>query len=265
MKYCTICKASAANHWSFCTKCGCYIGNDTGEPETEYQCAKCKTKFFGGMYCPCCGTNVTDAENFLFGKKAIDHNSLKIGMQVSFGTYYFRNLFDKAPIEWIVIAKEPDKILLISKYAIDCQRYHDATGCTWETSEIREYLHTEFAPSAFTKNEYTRIASTVQSNRNGSFCEDKIFLLNSDEFGFLIADSSLVHHNIDFCYPTQYAENRGAKRGGRGTCQWWLRKNCTHKQDATLINRANKREKWIHTNIKAGVRPAIWVKIDSQN
>lgn len=264
MKYCSKCKASAANHWSYCTKCGCYIGNDIGETDTEYECDKCKVSFFGGTFCPSCGTNVLDARNFLFGENAVDHKNLKVGMQVSIGSYFFHFRNNKIPLEWIILAKETGKVLLISKYAVDGRRYNGPTGCTWENSEIRDWLHTKFLDAAFTEEEKESIILTTQKCYGSPDCEDKIFLLSEAEFDFYISSTPLVKEvkHLACCYPTEYAELGGAKKGGRGTCQWWLRKNCKNEYDAVFINRNNFREKHVQPNIKMGIRPVIWVKTD---
>ena len=265
MKYCKRCKATAANHWLFCTKCGYYIGDDLGETETEYECDKCGIKFFGGVFCPSCGSNVTDGENFLFGENAIDHKDLKAGMQVSIGSYPFHYYDEKLPIEWIILAREPGKALLISKYAVEGRRYHEASGCIWEHSEMREWLNTRFADDAFTNEEYGHIATTVQNDGINPPCEDKVFLLSESEFFKYISSSPLGSRieSLGGCRPTEYAQRNGARRGGMGTCQWWLRKNCKNEYDGKCIDRVNKIKPYTQTTIKSGVRPVIWVKLDN--
>jgi len=264
MKYCKRCQASAANSWLFCVKCGCYIGNDTGEEEIEYRCEACGVKFFGGVFCPCCGSNVTDGKALLFGEGRIDAEQIKVGMQVSMGSYPFRKFDEKVPIEWIVLERTENKALLISKYALDGHRYHGASACTWEQSEMREWIHTRFADNAFTKEEYAHIATTVQTKNGKISCEDKIFLLSESEYCNYIEYRSAAMGNpyLAGCYPTEYAALGGAKRGGMGTCQCWLRKDCANEYDGVYITRASKRDRWMRVNLKMGVRPAMWVLLN---
>ncbi len=264
MKYCERCKASAANNWLFCVKCGCYIGNDTGDDEIEYQCKKCGVSFFGGEYCPLCGSNATDGANPLFGEGKVDAEGVQVGMQVSFGSYPFRDPDEPVPIEWIVLDRIEDKVLLLSKYALDGHRYHGASACTWEECEMREWLLTRFADKAFTKEEYAQIANVAREERGEILFEDKIFLLNDDEFCRYIEFSHLGEENqyLKNCYPTEYASHSGAKRGGRGTCQWWLRKDCRNEYDGKYVTRVNKRQRYMDVTLKMGVRPAMWVKLN---
>ena len=52
----------------------------------------------------------------------------------------------KERVEWIVLAKKTDKLLVISRYALDCQPFQTKiTGeITWDNSSIRKWLHEDF-------------------------------------------------------------------------------------------------------------------------
>ena len=55
---------------------------------------------------------------------------------VLFGSYEQGN--GKTPIEWFVLEEQDDRVLLISRYALDTQQYHGAAGSvTWETCDLR--------------------------------------------------------------------------------------------------------------------------------
>lgn len=261
MKYCTRCQASAANNWLFCVKCGCYIGNDAGDDEIQYRCKKCDVVFYGGEFCPYCGTNVTDGVSSLFGENRIDPSKIEVGMQISFGKYHFREFDELDPIEWIVLDKKEDSVLLLSKYALDGHRYHAPTDCTWEECEVREWLHTKFMDKAFTKEEYVQIESVPREANGKVLYEDKVFLLDDSEFGKYIEFNKEAKENkyLMNCYPTEYANLCGAKRGGNGTCQWWLRKEYTQAWFKKWVNRVGQRERSLNHVAKMGVRPAIWV------
>ena len=78
-------------------------------------------------------------------------------------------------IEWLVIGKEADgSMVLISKYGLDCLPYHGKRdSVTWETSDIRKWLNTEFLINAFTKEEQAMLVETVLKNEDnvGQFTE----------------------------------------------------------------------------------------------
>lgn len=62
-----------------------------------------------------------------------------VGNYVTFGTYpQTKAGNDATPIEWLVLARDGDKALLISRYALDAQPYNkDYTSVTWETCTLR--------------------------------------------------------------------------------------------------------------------------------
>ena len=88
---------------------------------------------------------------------------------VIFGTYEQWNCYTvglelidngKEPIEWIVLAEDDSKLLLVSKYPLDYQQYDSQKGkYTWKNSSIRSWLNNTFIKSAFTPEEEAAILS----------------------------------------------------------------------------------------------------------
>ena len=96
----------------------------------------------------------------------------------------------KEPIEWIVLDRQGDKILLLSKYILDCKRYNNEyKDVTWETCTLRNWLNNDFYNSAFSSSEQNKIETTNVINNNnidhgtngGNNTNDKIFCLSIDE------------------------------------------------------------------------------------
>lgn len=88
---------------------------------------------------------------------------------VMFGSYP-QNGTEKEPIQWVIIKKEnniitltPDKILINFMY----DRYYS----DYNTSAIRKYIHEEFIPIAFTKEEMDIILPTQLEG-----VTDKVFI-----------------------------------------------------------------------------------------
>ena len=268
MKCCSRCLASAANGWLYCVKCGNYIGNDAGKEDIELECENCGITFFGGGFCPYCGTNVEEPNIFLFGENKSDIADIKVGMQVRVGKYPLRHHDELKPVIWAVLDKVEDKVLLISKYALDGHNYNKESDLVpWKDSEIREWLLTKFMDKAFTKEEYARIVTEVEDSMGEVSCDDKVFLLTDEEFCRYIENSEEDSGNstLACCMPTEYASLRGAKRGGNGTCQWWLRKECTRMWHKSWVNRVGKRERSLNRATKMGVRPAMWISLTPKN
>ena len=119
-------------------------------------------------------TTVDEMETIKFGQyPQLDNNSDNI-----------------EPIEWIVLDKQGNKILLFSKYILDCKFYNDAFwGCTWEDCSLRKWLNDDFYNKAFNNSEQKKIQDmTVINNDNedydvegGNDTIDKIFCLSIDE------------------------------------------------------------------------------------
>ncbi len=69
------------------------------------------------------------------------------------------------PIEWIILEKQNGKILLLSRYGLDMQKYSDMAGeISWENSLIRTWLNGFFIDSAFNKEDLNEILQTTLLN-----------------------------------------------------------------------------------------------------
>ena len=140
----------------------------------------------------------------------------KVGEVICFGSYEQDNNTsnEKEEIEWQILEKQDNKILLISKYALDCQQYNtEQTDVTWETCTLRSWLNSTFINNAFTEAEQSMIADTkVTADKNlncstnpGNDTTDKIFLLSINEVNkYFTTDESRK------CVPTAYAIEQGA-------------------------------------------------------
>lgn len=193
-------------------------------------------------------------------------SNAEAGDVIVFGTYEQDNKSanGKEPIEWHVLAKEDNKILVISKKALDCKPFNTVlVDATWENCSLREWLNKDFFKTAFSHHEQDLIQSTSVSNYLGNTTTDKLFLLNKPE----------VENYLKFsdrkCAPTAYAIAHGAftgvmsEKNGAKTCFWWLRSRglisssasyCLHNgsflDNGDSVNRED-----------ICVRPAMWITI----
>lgn len=174
----------------------------------------------------------------------------------------------KEDIEWKVLAKDENgKMLIISKYALDCRNYHSSVKqITWENSEIRNWLNNDFYNDAFSSSEKSSIKTVTNENAgnsefnvsDGSKTSDKVFLLSIDEA------KRYFPKNIDrICTATAYANSNGTELSSlTSACRWWLR-----SPGSTLYSAASVKIDGFILNIgtpvsmdKAFVRPAMWVE-----
>ena len=91
---------------------------------------------------------------------------------VEFGRYEQDGNAENGPesIEWIVLRKEKDRTLLLSRYVIESMPYNDMNAgdgislMFWPDCTLRAWLNGEFMDMAFTPQERARIAETENKN-----------------------------------------------------------------------------------------------------
>ena len=198
----------------------------------------------------------------------------QVGSTVTFGTYpQTKAGTDSTPIEWIVLARDGDNALVISRYALDAVRYKtEWTSVTWETCSLRTWLNGDFYNKAFSAEEKQNIITgKVTADKNpmcstnpGSDTTDNVFLLSIPEVKkYFKDDASRV------CAPTDYAVKNGAytnsryKVDGRASCWWWLRSPGYNSNYAAIVNIVGSVD-YYGNYVNYGnicVRPCVWVRL----
>lgn len=193
----------------------------------------------------------------------------KVGDTINFGTYEQDDDISngKEIIEWIVLAKQNNRLFVISRYAIDARPYNaEQKEATWETCSLRQWLNTEFLDSAFSDSEKAMIAAvTVSAEKNpeyitspGKSTQDKVLLLSIAE-----AERYFTSNDARACEPTAYAESNGASPAGNGNCWWRLRtpgdsQSCTGEVHCTgvILNTGSD-----VSFAGVAIRPAMWIDL----
>ena len=200
----------------------------------------------------------------------------KVGDYVFFGTYEQDNntTNGKEDIEWQVLDIKDGKMLVISKYALDCQPYNtELTDVTWETCSLRNWLNNTFYSGTFTEDERALIAdSTVYAQANpqykystdpGNDTTDKVFLLSINE-----VEEYFSSNEERMCVPTAYAIENGAYTSTHekgGSAWWWLRSPGDSQANATGVFVDGSVDYDID-NLFSGlvaVRPALWINLNT--
>ena len=189
---------------------------------------------------------------------------------IIFGSYEQDNDLTNGaePIEWVTLAKEDGRTLLISKYALDAQQYHTSyEDVSWETSTLRTWLNDDFLNKAFSPEEQDRIISTTVTadpNPNprskassGNDTIDKVFLLSIEEVEkYFDSDEERQCYATEYCYelyPHIYMHD--APRW------WWLRSPGWNQNCAAVVR--NSGDVWdkgqsVHEYDNT-IRPALWI------
>ena len=196
---------------------------------------------------------------------------INIGDIYVFGTYEQDNDQSNGTedIEWQVLEKDDTKILVISKYALDCQPYNiDYEDVTWETCTLRDWLNDEFFNIAFSDSEKAMIPTvTVPYDENlyndtESFYDarDKVFLLSLVEI-----NKYLDSDDVRTCEATVYAQMQGAYvNSSNGNCWCWLRSPGISQDFAAGVDTfggLNVYGNYVNGD-NCAVRPALWIELE---
>ena len=220
--------------------------------------------------------------------------SANVGEYITFGSYEQDNDLSngKEPIEWLVLDRDGNKALVISKYGLDCQPYNEEyKEVTWETCTLRTWLNGTFYNSAFSSSDQNRIQTTLviadrsptYESNPGNNTQDKIFLLSVDE-----AKRYFSSDEARMCAPTPYAKAQGVwtpenkdwdgieahyKVDGMFACWWWLRSpgdtsigasNIYHNGSISSSPVSHDEQYgYLHYDDKyyKAVRPAMWIAL----
>lgn len=153
-----------------------------------------------------------------------------------------------AYMDWRVLAKEDDKVLLLKDNSLGSTAFQENGGkATWKSSSVRKWLNSSFLSENFLEDEQNIINETqVTADQNptygtsgGADTTDKVFLLSAEE----------VNLYKDTIHTTK-------------TC-WWLRtpgaikgSMCFVYPDKTVMDYG-----YDSSNTSITVKPAIWVTV----
>lgn len=220
-------------------------------------------------------------------KKAL-RDLVHVNGKIYFGKYRQMNECTATQaIEWRVLAKEGEKMLIISEYALEFMPFFDEDWdevqddtdfLYWKISPLRKWLNGTFLRESFTARERGKILTTTLKNDGdpGGNTEDKIFLLSVEELHKYIDNAGASILSNRMCLPTDFifSSNKGLcsnffKKGDKGCCDWWLRTSRHEQMDRFVDNEflyVNYSEGPISVNDRFsytdfGVRPAMWIKI----
>lgn len=203
-----------------------------------------------------------------------DTGSAGEGDIIFFGNYEQDNNPDNGaePIEWQVLSRQDGRMLVISRYGLDCQRYNETyANVTWETCTLRNWLNTEFYNIAFSGSEKELIVTTALDNPDnavygtlgGSVTDDNVFCLSIDESKTYFASGQ-----SGSAEPTQYAVSKGAyantsTQWSGGSCYYWLRSPGNAQDFASIISINGNADSYgylVYSSPEV-VRPAMWLSM----
>ena len=197
----------------------------------------------------------------------------QVGGTVLFGTFEQDNDFENGmeEIEWIVLAREDDRILVISRYGLAQRAFNGGSShrVTWENCSLREWLNGEFLETSFSEEELARILTTdlrtlrdpENSSSPGVDTQDRVFLLDLTE-----AETYFSSDEDRVCERTRFSLLQGLWFDDiNNSGWWWLRSPGFDSTDAAYVNSEGKiiRNGWILNGSACNVRPAMWIDLGS--
>lgn len=198
----------------------------------------------------------------------------KVGDIVFFGAYEQDNNTSngKEEIDWLVLSKENNRLLVISQYLLADKHYNEEKGhITWENCTLRSWLNKDFLNEAFNSAERAMIPTvTVAAEKNpeydtnpGNDTQDKVFLLSITEADkYFTSDSALQ------CKMTPYAEAQSNWNDDYEWCEWWLRSPgyfphyVAYVYSNGSVSNSSSTFGVYATSYGYGVRPALWIELE---
>lgn len=160
----------------------------------------------------------------------------EVGQLVCYGMYNQEK--NVAPIEWLVLAKESDRVLLLSRHILDAQPYSG-------TVELPAWLESTFRTTAFNEKESAAVS--------------EVFLLNRAQI-----EQYLSGKGYESSKPTTFARSRGSWTDYTGSHNWWSGEQSFGGRHFIVSGGGYIGRQVNSDDEMDGVRPAVWVSLKQQ-
>ncbi len=206
-----------------------------------------------------------------------------VGTSVVFGSYDQDGDWDNGneALEWIVLDRVDDKVLLLSKYGLYTNRFNDELfeEVTWKDSFMRRWLHERFYVEAFSKAERSMILKARNQTETGTGetteTEDYVFFLSADEvlYGkaqdgtpyFANATERMAIPTAENIWECCLDSNNEFTYWLSENAEWWLRTSGKSNLYVSVVTKDGdvSREGRVVYSEDIMIRPAIWVDLSS--
>ena len=221
-------------------------------------------------------------------------NNYEIGSYVTFGKY-MQSSDELEPIEWLILDKKDDELLVITKHVIEYMqfcKYCDRSPF-WDKSDIRQWLNDDFIKIAFSEEEQSQLVEKLVDNTEYAFPKrergedtlDKVFLLSVFEAQQYFGDDrmrlscptehnyKLVKQKFEDCMkrlsrPTEHVKKKGMPKPApwehSDWCDWICRTIADFRGCISYVSDGGgiHLQTWgNYLDKNHGIRPAMWIKI----
>lgn len=191
---------------------------------------------------------------------------------VQFGRYPQTAQGSVMPIEWQIMERNGDRVLLLARNILDAQPFHDeAYPVRWEDSSLRTWLNKVFLNEAFTAQEQAMLAEPAQEEDPavGAISWQLLCLETATE---AIADRVFLlnHADIIRLFPSEnsmFCPGASAQASDHVEAEcWWLRSSMNNAPMAFIVSPCDSVGiSVISPENMNGVRPAVWVRAELLN
>ncbi len=176
-----------------------------------------------------------------YGQEYVDNfYALNVGDVYKFGSYEQDNNTEngKEDIEWIVLEKRGNKILVVTKYALTIGHIVGA----WDEGSDYKFMNDSFISNSFSESERGMICGTT----------NRVFLLSASE-----VNKYFPSENERRCRATTYCSSTFKSLDvSNGYCCWWLAADQpTYVDNHGSIIRSRNTD-------GCGIRHAMWIKLE---
>lgn len=159
------------------------------------------------------------------------------------------------PVEWIVLEKQGDRALLLSKYCLDYRSYNsESFDPDWAASTLRPWMNGEFLNALFTPAMQSLILPTAPDADE----TDMLFLLSAEEATHYFPDPADRGAGTTYYGRTQSSYVPTAD----GNTWWWLRSANADRSSIHCVDYFGEIFDYGMNadNHLVGVRPALWLE-----
>lgn len=190
------------------------------------------------------------------------YSDTKVGDILTFGTYELNNdpRDGKEAIEWIVLAKNEGRFLLMSKLPLDVHPYNNTffSLTSWEECSLRKWLNDTFIRIAFNDEQKALIHPVMNRNPSnpkygtsgGNYTMDSVFVLSINEIETYLPSKSARSAE----YISKYAASQDHNS------LYWLRSPGYFRNQAAHV-RPDGEISYAGAEVQVNglVRPCLWV------
>ncbi len=179
-------------------------------------------------------------------------SAAKVGNCIVYGKY------NQDIIEWIVLEKEKNRMLVISKLILENAPF-GSYGSTWKDCSLRKWLNEDFFENAFTSIEKETIQMVSLSTDNVAVDDEVYYDITDDHIFILSVDET------ERCFPDYVSRICGMLSVSDTAYPWWLRSDgilgTGRKGHACVLPSGEIYLLSYGQTNSCGVRPAMWITL----